>query len=72
MPRHYHPRAPRTTRRGTKHPMQPIVTVDKVVKFKENRIVSWMLKMLELPASTSTTSPRRSTGPARTGMTTSI
>jgi len=28
--------------------MQPIITVDKVVKFKENRIVSWMLKMLEL------------------------
>lgn len=26
--------------------MQPIVLVDKVVRFKENRIVSWMLDQL--------------------------
>lgn len=28
-----------------KHPRQPIVWVDKVIRFKENKIISWMLEM---------------------------
>lgn len=41
--------AKKPRRRSPKHPIQPIVMArDKVVRFHENRIVSWMLKMLEL------------------------
>jgi hypothetical protein len=30
-----------------KHPIQPVVVVDDVVRFKENRIVEWMVSMLK-------------------------